>query len=249
MILTLEPHEAVVSGHAVLVSAAAASRPTRLMVVQGQLLSKPVRLWDRRTQQFRQPVFESVQPEQDALLAEAVAYSRPTRGPGDRELDLARQWAQDDPVSGDPEYCEAFCHLAAGRHDDFMRLTEAFLFKAGRRAGRSELAARYHRAWILCYERKNPQQALAELLVCVSASPLQAESWCLLGDCYYHLVRDYMRACEMYVNARTLGRHRDQGDPWPVQPAKYDQYPAEMERACERAIEHDRQIRTGLAAT
>lgn len=248
MILTLEPWEAVVSGHAVLVSAAAASRPTRLMVASGGMVSKPVRLWDRRTQRFAQPVFEAVQPDADAGLCEAVAYSNGPP-PGDAELRLARQWAADDPVSGDPEYCEAFCHLAAGRTDEFMRLTDTFLFKAGQKGGMTALSARYHRAWVCCYNRKNPQQALTELLVCASASPLHAEYWCLLGDVYYHLVRDFRRASEHYRNARLLGRHRDQADPWPIQPAKYDEYPDAMEHACQRAMSHDRMIRTGIAPT
>lgn len=245
MVLTLEPWEAVVSGHPVIVSAAAVSRPTRLLVSQPALVTKPVRLWDRRTHRFRQPVFEAVHDD-TAPLADALVFAKP-KPPGAEERRLAAEWAAADPVSGQPEYCLAFCELAAGRHDEFLRLTDLFLFKAGQRAGMSGLSARHHRALVQTYERKNPQQALAELLVCVSACPLRAEYWCLLGDAFYHLARDFGRAAEMYRLALSLGRHRDQSDPWPAQLAMYDEYPAKMLASCEAAVREERTIRIGHA--
>ena len=51
----------------------------------------------------------------------------------------------------------------------------------------------------------------------------------------------------MYRLALSLGRHRDQSDPWPAQLAMYDEYPTKMLTSCEAAVREERTIRIGHA--
>lgn len=218
----VEPWETIASGAGQLAAAAASGATVRAMVVQGDMVTKPVRGWDRRRAGPRQAVLECVQPDHDAKLIDCT-FDSSAAPPTARFIPLAKAWAKEEPLSSVPDYCLACLHLGAGDLDAFWAGSDAFLFKA-KKPSMAVVMTRYYRAMVAGLSRGKPREAIENLLVCLTARPTMAEFWCLLGD-VFATAGDPWRAREFYRNAMDMGRARDFADPWPVQMSKYRDYP------------------------
>lgn len=218
----IEPWESISSGAGQLAAAAASGATVRTMVVQGDMVTKPVRGWDRRRASPRQAVLECVQPDSDARLIDCT-FDSSAAPPTARLIPLAKAWAKEEPLSAVPDYCLACLHLGAGDLDAFWAGSDAFLFKA-KKPSMAVVMTRYYRAMVAGLSRRRPREAIENLLVCLTARPTMAEFWCLLGD-VFATAGDPGRAREFYRNAMDMGRARDFADPWPVQMSKYRDYP------------------------
>ena len=139
-------------------------------------------------------------------------------------------WQKINPTTADSYYYESMIHLSKFRYDEFLRSANHFLFLS-RETTMPVILTRYYMA-MAYVAKKNPHEAFANLIICLSAKPLMAEFWCLLGDIYYFLQRDFNKAFWFYKAAIALGSRRNIGDTWPVQLSKYNDYPLRMIESC-----------------
>jgi len=237
----LEPWEVISSGYQSILSFIKEDKnQARVYVSQGDLLTKQVRLWNKNSGvSFDGKVFESLTPTDNAVtintllsaeIVDTITYS----------LELLKEWKATNPTAAEPYYYAAMCHLSRMEYDLFIQNAEHFLFRA-ESLSMPVLMTRYYLAWTYCVIKRNGHQALKNLIVCLSAKPLMAEFWCLLGDIHYFLQYDFDKAYHFYRNALVLGTQRKTGDEWPVQMSKYGEYPRKMIDSC-KAIKSNRKL-------
>lgn len=220
----LEPWEAIVSGWEALERSVIEGKTTRVMVVNGDVVIKPVRAWRRGAAEPCQAVMDCVLPDTDATLVDCVIDA--SEQPSQCEwMTIAERWARDNPLLPAPDYCLACLYLGAGDFDSFWTRSEAFLFKA-KVPSMATVMIRYQRALVAGLTRHQPREAIANLAHCIAARPCMAEFWCLLGDVFVASSRSDI-AVEHYRNAIAFGKSRDFGDPWPIDISKYEAYPRE----------------------
>jgi glycosyltransferase involved in cell wall biosynthesis len=237
----LEPGEVLKAGHAAVLDAT--KKPPgcyRVFVSQSGLLTKPIRLWHKGAGlSFDGFAYESLFPDRKCDPLNVVVNATPD-DKDDYLLTLIRRWRDAHPAAGEPYYYEAMVHLSKGRHAEFQRQAEHFLFRS-KSLNMPVVMTRYYLAWANTFVLKNANQAFANLVVCLSVKPLHAEFWCLLGDIHYHLQHDFDKAYRFYDTAILMGAKRKTGDEWPVELAKYADYPKMMMTSCE-AIKAQRKL-------
>ena len=131
-----------------------------------------------------------------------------------------------------PIYYEAFAYLVNSQWDKFLAKGEQYLF-ADSKPSRANIMIKYYMAVVYCHVKRQAEKATRHTLECLAVKPLMAELWCLLGDIHYHLLADYKKATVFYKNATGLGKQRQLTDGWPMEIAKYKNYPAKMIESCE----------------
>lgn len=234
----IEPYEVIKYGHQSILSAIKNHKTGyRLIVSQGDVVTKPIRLWHRDTKMhFGGLCYESLYPEISAKPLNAMAISSHD-DKSDYQLNLIRLWQANSPISNEPYYYEAMFHLSRGKYDDFIRNAERFLFRSSI-MNMSVIMTRYYLSWVYIHVKKDDRQALSNLLVGLSLKPLMAEFWCLLGDIHYFNQKDFDKAYRFYDTAILLGRKRNTGDEWPVQLSRYGEYPKRMMESCKKITEN-----------
>jgi len=237
---TLEPWEKLAAGHAAILNTTRNALPGRVFVTQGDILTKPIRLWPRQAGfRFTGPAFESFQCEQGAISVNALV-SAALVDHTEYNLGLLQEWKKTTPTVPTPYYYEAMIHLAKYRWDDFLRLAEHFLFRSTTMS-MPVVLTRYYMAVAHCQAKRNAHDSLKNLMVCLSVKPLMAEFWCLLADIHYFLQHDFDKAYRFYDNALVMGSKRKTGDEWPVQLSKYGEYPKKMLESI-KAIRESRKL-------
>lgn len=217
-ILWLDPGEVVVSGHEFL----AAEKPDmmyRVMVINDDMLTKQPRIV-RKEARFKRPVFEGVDDLSEQTLPVVV-----TGGflPDDADItEGLLRWRDKEPLLPEIDYYESCLHLMHGRMKNFLTSAEKFLFNS-KTQDVSVIVTKYYLASF--FKKTNPGKALKLILECLSAYPLMAEYWCLLGDIYLMSLKEYDRAYIFYENAVILGSQRLAEDVMPMEVSKYDEYP------------------------
>lgn len=234
--LCVEPWEVLKAGHqSVLAAVAKAPSAHRLIVSQGDVVTKPIRLWHRATGlHFSGPCYESLFPEAVAKPLNAMAVSDPD-DQSEYQMGLVRLWRAGSPLSAEPHYYEAMLHLSRGRYDDFIFNAEHFLFRSTAMT-MPVVMTRYYLAWVYTQVKKDARQSFSNLVVGLSLKPLMAEFWCLLGDIHYFIQKDFDKAYRFYDAAILLGRKRNTGDDWPVQVSRYGEYPKRMMESCKAVL-------------
>lgn len=234
--LWVEPWEVMKSGHGSINAATTREQVShRVIVSQGDVVTKPIRLWHRSTGlHFSGPCYESLYPEQEAKTLGAMLFSTP-EDQTDYNLGLLRAWQVVSPAAGEPYYYEAMIHLSKGRHDEFIRHAENFLFRSTA-MNMPVIMTRYYLAWVYTQVKKDAHRAFQNLVVCLSLKPLMAEYWCLLGDIHYFIQRDFDKAYRFYDAAVLMGSKRKTGDEWPVQLSRYGEYPKRMMESCKTVL-------------
>lgn len=230
-LLSLQPWEALTQGHQAIQRAS--KRCYRLPVIQGTIVSKDVRLWKRECNfQFANPFYEFLNASGEADLG-AIIYST---GVSDYNEALAviENWKQTCPLAVEPFYYQALTLLALRRYDDFLRISEHYMF-LDPKPSISTIMNRYYYAMVQV-QKGHVRPALQNLNLCVCARPLMAELWCLTGDIHYHLLNNFRNAKEFYENAIILGERRLQSDHWPMDVSKYEEYPQMMIDSCNKLL-------------
>lgn len=226
----IEPWEVLTMGHQEITKVTHGAH--RLTVINNGVITKEVRLWDG-PQQFINPVFEYLQSDTNKEVA-AVIFSKGGVDPkeGLAEIEL---WKSREPMLSEPYYYQACLLLAEGRYEEFLKISEHFMF-----LNKSQTVAttmnRYYYALTQVYHKKKARPAIQNLILCLVAKPLMAEFWCLMGDVHYHLLNDFDKAKHFYLNAMALGKHRLKTDKWPMEIAKYKAYPEKMIASCEEIL-------------
>ena len=236
--LALEPWEILLSPTEVYKAVTGDPKAYFVQIVQGDILSKSVRLWHSSTGcRFVNPVFESItRPNADHL--NVVLLSDPPSRP-DCKLQQVEMWQKSMPAAHEPWYYKACVHLERREYDQFVSAAAPLLFPETEPTLPAGMT-KYHLAMVNCYIKKNPEEAVKNLLVCLAVNPLMAEFWCMLGDVYYYLVKQYDKAKGFYENAKILGARRLKTDTWPLQISKYGEYPDKMLESCRAMVKNVR---------
>lgn len=235
--LFLEPWETLLSGHEaiqqVLPTGPAAYK---MSVFQGDVVTKQTRLWHKDTGlRFINPVFETLPGEARELPAYiAVGPSNNS----DLYLELVEKWREKFPLATEPIYYTACTHLAGKNWDAFLNFAGVYLHQEKGEV-MSVYMTHYYCAMVNCYIKRNYQEAVRSLLVCLGKKPTMAEFWCLLADVYYQ-IKDYDRAKVFYENGMILGSRRLKDDGWPMEISKYKEYPQKMIEVCDKIRQSSR---------
>lgn len=193
----------------------------RFLITKGDWIVKEVRLWHKGLGKFNYPIFENIQPEEKAINQNVLIYSE-TR---EIELNLIEEWKKKESYLCQPYYYESFYYLQKEEYDKFIKSAERFLFLS-KEVSSSVIIIKYYLSFVYCFIKKSPREAITNLLICLSLKPLMAEFWCLLGDVYYFLLKEFDKAYRFYNNAIILGSQRKYLiDSYPIQLSKYKDYP------------------------
>lgn len=228
-VLWLEPWETILRGSDTILSALKEEAAYRLHVLQEGTVTKQVRLWHSSLGlKFVNPVYETV-------VAEAADLSVYLHSTGDTpDVSLIQKWAERCPLATEPLYYQACSLLVRKKWKEFLTAADHYIFQE-KGPKMSLTMTQYYCAMVHCYVTKNFQAAVNYLLPCLAERPTMAEFWCLLGDIYY-AGKLYEKAAIFYDNAAVLGSRRLK-DLWPLEVAKYKEYPATMSAACRTAME------------
>jgi len=202
-----------------------------LQVLQGDLITKETRLWQRSEVRFVNPVFESLQPSDGAVTVACTIYST---GSASNEAEQAFElWRKEGLVNDDRLYYEACWLLTNQRWDDFLAMAEAYIL-GKKKPEMSVIMTKYYCSVVYSAIKKDSSKALKHILECISVKPLMAEFWCQLGDIHYYCTKEVRKAETFYDNARILGTRRLHADKWPMIISKYSEYPDKMIDSCKK---------------
>jgi glycosyltransferase involved in cell wall biosynthesis len=196
----------------------------RLMVLKDDVLTKELRLWIKGTAQFKNPVYESLEPGKGKLLDVMIA-SETNNGLG-KTQEILTYWKDRNPLSSDPDYYLACTYLVHKKYDDFLRLADHYLFLKNT-SHESATMIKYYISMVNCYIKRNPFKSVTNIMECIADYPTMAEFWCMLGDIYLHM-KEFGRAKCFYENAIIMGSQRNPDDYMPMELSKYEEYPQKM---------------------
>lgn len=229
----LEPWESLRGAEQVMYAARQGGDAYNVYNVQGDLLTKTTRLWRKSSGlRFVRPVYESLEPDVARPLVQAVVS-----GAGGRDqsevMTVLDAWGKSSPHATDVEYYRACTFLAAGRYDQFLSHATNFLFRAG--VSTASVLTNYYVAIVKMHVKKKPAEAVQHVSFCLAQQPTMAEFWCLLGDAFARLGQ-WHRASGFYDNAMVMGSRRKHDDQFPIEIAKYKEYPEKMLGRCREVI-------------
>ncbi len=194
----------------------------RVFVVDEHVISKEVRIVDRRDGKFVNPVYECFDTKEKPELTSV--FIRPAKPP--KLLDLVNKWGKDEPTACEVDYYKAFELLQEGDQKGFVKQAEYFLFRCGEKHKNSMIMTRYYLASVLLLLGEG-SKAAGQFLLGLGEMPLMAEFWCGLGDCLYKSGQPE-KAARMYKNAIFMGKRRDPADELPITLPLYEAYPQTM---------------------
>ncbi len=201
-------------------------------VFKSGIITKEARLWDKELNiKFKSPVFEYLDTETDTDSGILIYSDGEFRNNHKRILD----WKKSCPTKQEPIYYEAISYLQRREWDNFANTAKKYLFETNV-ATESTLIIKYYYSTILCHVKKDATQAIKNILECILIKPCIAEFWCLLGDIYYYLLKDYTKSKQFYLNAIELGKHRLNGEVYPMEISKYKSYPTKMIENCSKLL-------------
>lgn len=226
----LHPGEVLIQGHDQLKKAKSAC--CYASILQENMLSKEIRVWRKSAKlKFVNPVYEFL----DANTLEELPLVIYSGGQPRYEERLRRilSWQSEKPTAKEPYYFQAMTLLAMKRYDEFLAVSEHYMF-IDNKTSVSTIMNHYYYALVQIIHKKKVKPALQNLNLCLCAKPLMAEFWCLLGDVYYHLLKKFSQAKEFYEMAMILGGRRLTEDRWPMDISKYKDYPELMIQSCDK---------------
>lgn len=230
----LQPWEVLHSGHA-LIANAAGNQPVKVQVLHDSIMTWETRVWEPSKHRLQYPVFETIITD-DAKTIPALIYAIDT---ADYEsyLPILETWRSASPTNKAALYYHAVTMLALKRYNDFINLSEHFMFMT-RNVTQASILNRYYYSLVQIHHFKNIKPAFQNLSLCLAHRPLMAEAWCLLGDAYYHHFNDFKRALLHYENAILLGSKRLNTDTSAMDISKYYDYPTTMMNSCKDILDN-----------
>lgn len=227
--LYLNPWEVVIQGHDQLHKA---SGNCYVTVLNDTIATKEIRLFNNGT--FVNPVFEYLDAKSTQEIG-LVIYT--INGPNfEQNLHIIDEWIKNKPLTKEPYYYKSLTLLAQRRYEEFLKVSEHYMF-LDKNPSIASAMNRYYFALVQIIHKKRVQPALQNINLCICANPLMAEFWCLQGDVYYHLLRNYLKAKDYYEMAIILGSRRLATDRWPMDVSKYKNYPNKMIESCDYLLD------------
>lgn len=225
----IEPWEAIIQGHRSIEICSGECK--YVTILNNKQISKEVRFWKGNKFKFKNPVYETLDVKCEEEV-NTVFYSI-GRNDYDEILNKIEQWKKEKPVAISPWYYQACTLLAQGKWKEFIPISEHYM-SLDPSNSMSSIMNRYYYAMASIIYSKKIRPALQNLTLCLAEKPLMAEFWCLMGDAFYHLSKDFKKAEEFYRNAIKLGSKRLKTDKWPMDLNKYKSYPERMIESCQR---------------
>jgi glycosyltransferase involved in cell wall biosynthesis len=202
-------------------------------VLSGKTVTHEIRLWDGQPK-FINPVFERLE-NINAQKSDVLLYSRGGINLTEA-LESIMAWKNAEPLSSTPNYYHACVLFSLSRYEEFISIAEHYL-RTDREETLAKIMMRYYHAIVSLVHRRQYRPALQNINLCLCARPLMAEFWCLMGDVYYHLLRNFEAAKEFYGNAIVMGSRRTE-DFEPMDIDKYRSYPEKMTLSCTKLLEN-----------
>jgi len=198
--------------------------PVSVYVLENQTISKEIRIW--KDQKFTNPVYESINSDSE-LEPRIIIYSDFSQVKDERKnnLEKVNKWLKEKPLSIEPYYYAACCHLSLRNYEKFFYYSNQY-FSKEMKIEDSYLMLKYYNAQVKLYLNK-VKEAAESVMFCLSYKPFMAEFWCLLGDIYYKQKKLNKSIC-FYENAIIIGEKRKNQDFLPIEINKYQKYPKEM---------------------
>lgn len=230
--LLIYPWESLIQGHDLIQKA---KYNSYISILQNSMLMKSIRLWKKKEAVFINPTFEYIEANTNHELN--VYIQSEGRNDFDYNIDLINKWKEKNPRAHEPYYYHACCLLAKGMYQDFLKISEYYMFLDNRDI-MSTVMNRYYFSMVSLQVNKKVKPVLQNINMCLCSKPLMAEFWCLIGDTYYHLLKNFSMAKEFYKNAIILGSRRLKEDKWPMDISKYKEYPEKMINSCDQIIDN-----------
>lgn len=197
---------------------------SHVYVVNKGIVSKEIRFWsDAR---FENPIYETIIDENAKYSPGIVLVSG--EEPDNREeiIKIAKKWISSKPTKSEPYYYLACAYLSKRMYKEFYSYANQYILMENKKANSSSIMLFYYMAQIELHTGML-KEAIKHVLTCLSFCPAFSEFWCLLGDIFYKQQK-YDKAKSMYENALIIGKRRLQTDEYPIEIAKYENYPKFM---------------------
>jgi tetratricopeptide (TPR) repeat protein len=225
----LHPWETIIQGHQSILKS---KNNAYVKIIQDMMLTKELRLWHSKSHNFVDHIYEHLNTERGEDT-DVVLYSQGFNGYEER-LELLERWKTINPTLAKPFYYQACILLALKKYDEFLKISEHYMFLEKKTCLPSVMNRYYYS--LVQIMKKNIKPALQNLNLCICTKPLMAEFWCALGDAHYFLLNNFSHARQFYKNAILLGSRRLNNDKWPMEISKYKEYPNKMIEACNVAM-------------
>ena len=217
----IEPWEFVASGGADLKSL---NKNTSVCVIKNGMASKELRFWSNS--KFKNPIYETIEAKSSNHRMDIVLLSNGDSYNIEEKIELCKKWLLAKPTNSDPYYYLACSYLSKRMYKDFFAYANQYLAMENNKAEVSSIMLYYYMAQIELHTGRH-HDAAKHILTCLSFCPSFSEFWCLLGDIMYKQGK-YEKAKHMYKNAIIIGQRRLGDDEYPVEIAKYKDYPNAM---------------------
>lgn len=208
-------------------------------VINNGFITKPVRLWEKSFNlKFKNFVYESIL-EKGKVISSVIVQSA-----GSSNIDVGQYlecWNKKHPFSKELIYYKACNYLISKNYNEFKTTALDFIYKS--KDNMPVTLIKYYLASVYFALDNNPNEAIRLLMDCLTANPLIAEFWCLLGDIYLE-IKQINKAYNFYQNALLLGKKRLKDDDWPIEISKYKIYPEKMMAIC-KTLQNNTQIYAG----
>lgn len=212
--LFIDPWEHVVSGE---------PNGYKVYNVQGDVVTKQSRIWNKHTNKFINPVYETLEIVENSLSSLVITGTAPNKFK--ETINILNKWKLNNPHNYEIDYYTALTYLVNGWCDEFLRNAEHFMFKTTEMTT-SRLLIHYYYAIVQLLHKKNHKKCIEHITHCLVQKPTLAEFWCLLGDSLYKM-KQWHRAIAFYENAISMGSKRMEDD-LPIEVSKYKEYPESM---------------------
>lgn len=220
----IDPWEKIISGQEQILWAINQNQDSfNILKVNGNVISKPIRLWKKNKLKFNRPVYENLEPDNLNQLSCVIS--------GDGEFDIYDkliEWKKNNINAWDIDYYLSLYYLNKKKYNNFISLANNFIFKNPNYS--STILLRYYLANVYLFVKKNADECYRHILVCLSQKPEMAEFWSLLGDLFF-AKEQWKRASAFYDNAAIFGKYR-KNDSLPIDISKYKDYPDKMIEKC-----------------
>ncbi len=191
-------------------------------ILSEHVLSKEFRVFTNRL--FNNRVFECLVGK-SSNLNDLIIYKHPKNDQIDKMMQL-ENWKKEEPLNPVVDYYRAMMAYSLNKYDHFMNICDHYFFINKDNTIQSTIL-RYYYANILFLQDK-PKECLQNLVICLANKPTMPELWCLAGDVYWHSYNNNQLAIALYENAMIVGKYRLPNDPYPMEIAKYNDYPDQM---------------------
>lgn len=232
--LSVEPWEILAQG-----SIEEFSECSYASILSDKIITKNIRLWKPHLKHIN-PTFEKIDSDTSSH-SNLIFYSIGSRD-YNYDKSMINKW-KNNPMLPQPHYYESCIELSLGNYENFFKSAERYLFMDNSNSMPS-IMLRYYMAYVYLTNKKLVRPSLQNINLCLCKKPLMSEFWCLMGDVYYHLLKDFHKSKTFYENATILGSRRKKNDTYPMDLSKYKTYPKKMIKSCDDILSNSSMYRS-----